>query len=119
MYCDEIDNTTRRGSQFILLQLFEVVTQAIAPIVPHLVEEMFLYLPQRNGKTYFTTFHNKPEDWWKNDTIAKVMTSVLLMKKEINQAVGASTLDVEVEITLSPELGKLIQVNTNKNRCSH
>lgn len=110
LYCDEQDSPTRRGSQFILLQLFEIITQAIAPIVPHLVEEMFMHLPQKNGKSFFTTIHNQPEDYWKNDTVAEVMDSVLLMKKEITKAVGTSTLDTAVEVTLSYRLAKLMQV---------
>jgi isoleucyl-tRNA synthetase len=109
LYCDALDDISRKSSQFVLLQVFEIVTQAIAPIVPHLVEEMFLYLPQKNGKTYFTSTHGKPESHWNDVAVNKVMDVVLSIKKDINKEVGASTLDSDVKITFSQKFHKLIQ----------
>jgi isoleucyl-tRNA synthetase len=115
LYCDALDDISRKSSQFVLLQVFEIVTQAIAPIVPHLVEEMFLYLRQKNGKTFFTSTHGKPESHWNDAAVNKVMDVVLSIKKDINKEVGASTLDWDVKITFSQKFHKLIQV---KNSCS-
>ncbi|XP_044269730.1 isoleucine--tRNA ligase, mitochondrial isoform X2 [Tribolium madens] len=115
LYCDPIDSISRKSSQFVLLQIFEIVTQAIGPIVPHLVEEMFLHLPQKNGKTFFTSTHSKAETYWKNDTVDKVMEVVLNIKKDINKEIGAGTQNTVVKIGLSKKIEKLIETTTIGN----
>nr|XP_015840363.1 PREDICTED: isoleucine--tRNA ligase, mitochondrial isoform X2 [Tribolium castaneum] len=112
LYCDPLDSISRKSSQFVLLQIFEIVTQAIGPIVPHFVEEMFLHLPHKNGKTYFTSTHSKAETCWKNDVVDKVMEVILNIKKEINKEIGAGTQNTVVKIAFSPKIEKLILETT-------
>lgn len=111
LYCDNVDDISRKTSQHVLFQIFEIVSRAIAPIVPHLVEEMFLYLPQKSGhKTYFTSPHNEPEAQWKNFNIEKLMIFILNVKKEINRQHGANTVNLNVELGLHPTNITQIQV---------
>ncbi|KAJ3663117.1 hypothetical protein Zmor_007426 [Zophobas morio] len=109
LYCDNLDATSRKASQYVLLQIFEIVTQAIAPIVPHLVEEMFQHLPQKSGRTYFASPHSKPEEFWKNEIVEKLMCTILNIKKEVNKVEGASTLESVVRISFPQNVKKLIE----------
>nr|XP_023028267.1 isoleucine--tRNA ligase, mitochondrial-like [Leptinotarsa decemlineata] len=103
LYCDNLDNSRRRAAQHTLLQILEVVTRSIAPMVPHLAEEIHLNMPQKDSKTYFTSHHAQPESDWENESIAKAMEVILNCKKDINKELGANTMAVNVTVIFSKQ----------------
>ncbi|KAJ8948755.1 hypothetical protein NQ318_017924 [Aromia moschata] len=109
LYCDHYDSSTRRSAQYTLLQIFETVTQAIAPIVPHLAEEMYLYLTPKDKKTYFTSAHPKPTADWQNLKLEQAMDMILNIRKDINKELDA-TLDADITIIFSKRNIDLLKV---------
>lgn len=110
LYCEIETSAARKGAQYVLLQVFNIVTQMIAPIVPHLVEEMHLHLPQRSSESYFTQRHLPPQDWWSNEHIRQIGDIVLDIRRDVNVQVGATTNNLIVNIGLSEDCRNLINV---------
>ncbi|XP_057652839.1 isoleucine--tRNA ligase, mitochondrial [Diorhabda carinulata] len=104
LYCNIVDSTERRSAQFTLYQILEIVTQSIAPMLPHLVEELYLYFLQKQNTSYFTSEHSKPTDEWKDSKIEKLFDIILLCKRDINKEIGANTTDKVVEIMFAKDV---------------
>uniref|UniRef100_A0A3Q3EDB9 Isoleucine--tRNA ligase, mitochondrial n=1 Tax=Labrus bergylta TaxID=56723 RepID=A0A3Q3EDB9_9LABR len=49
LYCDPEDSLGRRSCQTVLEEILDGVTRSIAPILPHLAEEVFLHAPGHDG----------------------------------------------------------------------
>ncbi len=45
LYCDSEDSLGRRSCQTVLEEILDGVTRSIAPILPHLAEEVYLHAP--------------------------------------------------------------------------
>lgn len=50
LYCEEEKDPKRRSCQTVLAEALDVVVRSFAPILPHLAEEVFQYLPYKKGK---------------------------------------------------------------------
>lgn len=61
LYCDEAASPTRLAAVEVTRATLTVFARSIAPIVPHLTEEVWLYHPENLGKRLnkkaFSTFH--------------------------------------------------------------
>lgn len=49
LYCDSEDSLGRRSCQTVLEEILDGVTRSIAPILPHLAEEVYLHAPGHDG----------------------------------------------------------------------
>lgn len=45
LYCDPEDSLGRRSCQTALEEILDGVTRSVAPILPHLAEEVYLHAP--------------------------------------------------------------------------
>lgn len=52
LYCDEVESPTRLAAMEVTCEILTVLTRSIAPIVPHLAEEVWLYHPENLGKQF-------------------------------------------------------------------
>lgn len=52
LYCEEEKDPKRRSCQTVLAQALDIVVRSFAPILPHLAEEVFQYLPYKKGKAH-------------------------------------------------------------------
>jgi len=50
LYCDEATSPTRLAVVEVMGEILTVLTKSIAPIVPHLAEEVWLHHPENLGK---------------------------------------------------------------------
>lgn len=50
LYCDEVGSPTRQGVMEVTCEILTVLARSVAPIVPHLAEEVWLYHPENLGK---------------------------------------------------------------------
>lgn len=115
LYCDSIDSSSRTAAQYTLLNLFEIVTQAVGPIVPHLVEEMYQHLPRKNPRTYFTSTHLKPYEEWLDTDLEKLMGVIMECRRDINKEFTTSALEMDVNILMPKSMFTLLQVNFFQN----
>ncbi|KAK9885904.1 hypothetical protein WA026_013778 [Henosepilachna vigintioctopunctata] len=109
LYCNTKDSASRKCAQFVLYHIFETISQAVAPILPHLVEELYSYLPTKRGKTYFTSFHEKIQQNWKNDDVQQIMDVILDIRKNFNLQIGTGTNVMDVNIIFSEHIFDKIQ----------
>ncbi|XP_031347097.1 isoleucine--tRNA ligase, mitochondrial isoform X2 [Photinus pyralis] len=102
LYCDEQYSPSRQAAQFVLYRLAQTVAKCIAPITPHLTEELYLHFPQQVQDSFFH-LHLNPETW-DDPKIARLMeNTILVIKKDLHRIVGANTLNRNVSIRL-PEV---------------
>ncbi|KAF5277479.1 hypothetical protein FQR65_LT03816 [Abscondita terminalis] len=105
LYCDEADSHQRRSAQLILRQIFTIVSQSVAPIVPHLAEELHSHFPLKQNDSIFQMQpFGADESWWNKDLSDFVENVLLNVKKEIHKKAGPNTLDVHLQIDLPEDL---------------
>lgn len=52
LYCEHAGGPKRRSCQTALAEILDVVLRSLAPILPHLAEEVFQHIPYSKGKEY-------------------------------------------------------------------
>lgn len=52
LYCEHAGGPKRRSCQTALAEILDVVVRSLAPILPHLAEEVFQHIPYSKGKEY-------------------------------------------------------------------
>ncbi|KAK4876897.1 hypothetical protein RN001_009403 [Aquatica leii] len=109
LYCDEADSYQRRSAQFVLHQIFTIVARSIAPVVPHLAEELHLHFPLKQTNSIFQIPLFEPDYAWCNNDISEFVENLLNVRKDLYKAVGPNTLDVNLHIQLSEHLFKKYQ----------
>lgn len=100
LYCDHRNSERRISTQFALYNVFNVVTQWVAPIVPHLAEELYSFLTQKTADSFFMQRPLTVKNEWQNENLAKFMAMVLDIRTEINKEHTTGTLDVAVNVRL-------------------
>lgn len=53
LYCDPEDSIGRRSCQTVLEEILDGVSRSIAPVLPHLAEEVYLHSPGHDGTLPF------------------------------------------------------------------
>ena len=53
LYCHAINTISRRSAVFVLNEMLKHTTLILAPLLPHLTEEVYLYHPQRGERCLF------------------------------------------------------------------
>lgn len=80
LYCDPEDSLGRRSCQTALEEILDGVTRSVAPILPHLAEEVYLHAPGHdsmlvcvamigNFRTYLLSNKRFPDVYRKRDFI--------------------------------------------------
>ena len=111
LYCDVEDSVQRKSAQYVLEQIFYIITRSVASIVPHLVEELYMNLPNKKCESYFQINEVNIPGIWDSLEVDNLMKHLLAIKKEINKACGASTLDKCVTVSVSEEVYSLLRVS--------
>lgn len=111
LYCDSAHSVRRQSAQFVLFNILNMTLKTIAPIVPHLAEEMYDYFPWKNSASYFTSTPVTPDPQWRNTCINDLMDIILNIKKDINKEHGANTLGISVDITCSTNFVDMLMVS--------
>lgn len=112
LYCNLACNSDRQAAQYVLFQIFKIVVQTIAPVVPHLAEELYLHLPQRQEGSIFQRKDFGLNDEWFNLKIAELVEDVILnIKGDFHKIVGANTSDVDATIKISEKLSNDLKVS--------
>ncbi|KAK6631671.1 hypothetical protein RUM43_013735 [Polyplax serrata] len=84
LYCDELDSTSRKACIYTINCILRTLTHIIAPILPHLVEEIYLHHPVYAGQKFFFVENPwSPPESWKNDSHDKVINLIHDIKNEI------------------------------------
>lgn len=94
------------------MHIFEIVTRSVAPMVPHLAEEMYQHLPQRE-KTYFTSVHAQPATDWEDEKVNELMEVILRIRRDVNKELETGTAHANVSLLFSSRVFGLTKVSEN------
>lgn len=112
LYCDHKGSKKRISAQYTLFVILNTVTRAVAPMVPHLAEEIYSYLPQKAADSFFKDQQVYVKQEWRNENLNKLLELILDVKSEINKEFGSETLGIGVNVRLPLILFRNLSVST-------
>lgn len=62
LYCERASDPKRRSCQTALAEILDVMVRSVAPIVPHLAEEVFQHVPYVKGKSTLCCLSEKGDE---------------------------------------------------------
>ncbi|NXY44640.1 SYIM protein, partial [Ceuthmochares aereus] len=106
LYCEEEKDPKRRSCQTVLAQALDVVVRSFAPILPHLAEEVFQYLPyKKDSEGVFRTGWINASSAWKKPGIEEAIEGACAMRDSfLGSIAGKNSLEYEVVIVIEPGL---------------
>ncbi|KAM0724506.1 Isoleucine--tRNA ligase, mitochondrial [Formica fusca] len=102
LYCDEVGSPTRLSAIEVTRGTLTVLARSIAPIVPHLAEEVWLYHPENLASVpLYHTEYKVPETWHQPE-IAKHVEKALSLRGKVNTLADRNTWELSGTITATP-----------------
>lgn len=114
-YCSEAGDRSRRSSQTVQYHMTRALVSAIAPIVPHLAEEVYQHLPGSDNESsdadsIFKLGWSKLEPEWGNIQSARNLMPVFDMRREVADKIGLeSPVEFDIFIHSSPKLHSVLE----------
>lgn len=91
LYCDKVNSPFRLGALDVIGEILSVTARVVAPVVPHLAEEVWLHHPENLASvSLFRTKHKVPDSWNKPNA-KNVVEKALEIKNCINRLTNKNT----------------------------
>uniref|UniRef100_A0A8C7DL30 Isoleucine--tRNA ligase, mitochondrial n=1 Tax=Oncorhynchus kisutch TaxID=8019 RepID=A0A8C7DL30_ONCKI len=106
LYCDPEDSLGRRSCQTVLEEILDGVTRSIAPILPHLAEEVYLHAPGHNeGETMFRSGWIKSSPVWRRPGLEEAVEGACAIRDSFLSSIpGRNAAEYELTIEIEPGL---------------
>ncbi|OAD60680.1 Isoleucine--tRNA ligase, mitochondrial [Eufriesea mexicana] len=91
LYCDEIMSPTRIAVVQVIKEIFNVFIRSIAPILPHLAEEAWLYYPEKRTSLPLHCTQYKVSESWNDPTMEQHIDVALQLRKIVLKIVNTTT----------------------------
>ncbi|XP_048504759.1 isoleucine--tRNA ligase, mitochondrial isoform X2 [Athalia rosae] len=118
LYCSSTNSPHRVAVLDIINEMLAVLTRSLAPILPHLAEEVWLHHPDNLASVpLFHSAHKLPEDW-NQPQIASVVKDALNINSAVKTIATINTWQLDATITLSPTQFSVISVLQNDRKSS-
>uniref|UniRef100_A0A8C8C1A5 Isoleucine--tRNA ligase, mitochondrial n=1 Tax=Oncorhynchus tshawytscha TaxID=74940 RepID=A0A8C8C1A5_ONCTS len=106
LYCDPEDSLGRRSCQTVLEEILDGVTRSIAPILPHLAEEVYLHAPGHNeGETLFRSGWIKSSPVWRRPGLEEAVEGACAIRDSFLSSIpGRNAAEYELTIEIEPGL---------------
>ncbi|KAH1173168.1 isoleucine--tRNA ligase, mitochondrial [Mauremys mutica] len=106
LYCEEEKDPKRRSCQTALAEALDVVVRSFAPILPHLAEEVFQFLPyKKESESVFRSGWINTSSVWKKPGLEEVVEAACAMRDSfLGSIAGKNALEHEVVIVIDPGL---------------
>uniref|UniRef100_A0A8C7PJU8 Isoleucine--tRNA ligase, mitochondrial n=1 Tax=Oncorhynchus mykiss TaxID=8022 RepID=A0A8C7PJU8_ONCMY len=105
LYCDPEDSLGRRSCQTVLEEILDGVTRSIAPILPHLAEEVYLHAPGHNGMTLFRSGWIKSSPVWRRPGLEEAVEGACAIRDSFLSSIpGRNAAEYELTIEIEPGL---------------
>lgn len=117
LYCENVNSPYRAGAVDVIGAILAVVVRSIAPILPHLAEEVWLYHPENLASV--PLFHSgyKQTSNWNQPEIEEIMKTALLIRDGVNKLTTQNTW--ELNATIRVEMNKFsLLLNLQKEETS-
>ncbi|KAM4772775.1 isoleucine--tRNA ligase, mitochondrial [Rhinophrynus dorsalis] len=106
LYCEEEKDPKRRSCQTALAEALDIVVRSFAPILPHLAEEVFKYLPYRKeSDSVFRTGWIKSNTVWKKPGLVEAVEAACSIRDAFLGSIpGKNSAAYDVTIVIEPGL---------------
>ncbi|KAL2099029.1 hypothetical protein ACEWY4_005509 [Coilia grayii] len=106
LYCDAEDSLGRRSCQTVLEEVLDGVTRAIAPVLPHLAEEVYLHAPGHDaGETVFQSGWIKSSYVWRRPGLEEAVEGACAIRDAFLSSIpGRNAAEYELIIAIEPGL---------------
>lgn len=120
LYCESEFYEGRRAVQLTNYNIIENILHHVAPILPLLAEEIYMYHPLKTGNELF--FQNTKQivnDEWNRPDIAELMKLALDIRQRVNKLcpINCNSRELSAKIVASPAAWNELQVLQNEE-CS-
>uniref|UniRef100_A0A452VB87 Isoleucine--tRNA ligase, mitochondrial n=1 Tax=Ursus maritimus TaxID=29073 RepID=A0A452VB87_URSMA len=104
LYCEPAGGPKRRSCQTALAEILDVVLRSLAPILPHLAEEVFQHIPYK-PKSVFRTGWIRTSSIWKKPGLEEAIESTCAMRDSFLGSIpGKNAAEYKVIIVIEPGL---------------
>ncbi|XP_028250738.1 isoleucine--tRNA ligase, mitochondrial isoform X2 [Parambassis ranga] len=106
LYCDPEDSLGRRSCQTVLEEILDGMTRSIAPILPHLAEEVYLHAPGHDKEeTLFKSGWIKSSSVWRRPGLEEAVEGACAIRDSFLSSIpGKNAAQCELMIAIEPGL---------------
>ncbi|KAG7225213.1 hypothetical protein INR49_014772 [Caranx melampygus] len=106
LYCDPEDSLGRRSCQTVLEEALDGLTRSIAPILPHLAEEVYLHAPGHDkGETLFKSGWIKSSSVWRRPGLEEAVEGACAIRDAFLSTIpGKHAAQYDLTIAIEPGL---------------
>ncbi len=105
LYISAPDSLRRRSCQTVLQVALENLARAIAPVLSHLAEDIWQYLPYKTPYTsVFEAGWVKLEDQWQRPDLAGLWQELRQIRDEVNRVLEKARADKEIGSSLEAKI---------------
>jgi len=105
LYISAADSLRRRSCQTVLAVALENLAKAIAPVLSHLAEDIWQYLPYETPhKSVFAAGWVKLEDGWKQPALAQTWEKLRVVRDEVNKVMEKARADKAIGASLEAKV---------------
>ncbi|XP_062252781.1 isoleucine--tRNA ligase, mitochondrial isoform X1 [Platichthys flesus] len=106
LYCDPENSLGRRSCQTVLEEVLDGVTRSIAPILPHLAEEVYLHAPGHDkGETLFRSGWIKSSSVWRRPGLEEVVEGSCAIRDSFLSSIpGKNAAQYDLTVAIEPGL---------------
>ncbi|XP_072313687.1 isoleucine--tRNA ligase, mitochondrial isoform X2 [Eucyclogobius newberryi] len=104
LYCDPEDSLGRRSCQTALEEILDGVVRSVAPILPHLSEEVYLHAPGHDeGETLFKSGWIKSSSVWKRPGLEEAVEGACAIRDSFLSSIpGKNAAQYDLIIAIEP-----------------
>ncbi|XP_060827749.1 isoleucine--tRNA ligase, mitochondrial [Bombus pascuorum] len=91
LYCDEITSSMRTAAMQVIKEILNVLIRSIAPILPHLAEEAWLYHPENIASIPLHCTQYKISESWNDSKIAQYIDAAIRLRNNVLKVADKTT----------------------------
>lgn len=106
LYCDPEDSVGRRSCQTVLEEILDGVSRSIAPVLPHLAEEVYLHAPGHDeGNTLFRSGWINTSPVWRKPGLEEAVEGACAIRDSFLSSIpGRNAAEFDLVISIEPGL---------------
>ncbi|KAM8834264.1 isoleucine--tRNA ligase, mitochondrial [Synchiropus picturatus] len=106
LYCEPRDSLGRRSCQTVLEEILDGLTRAVAPILPHLAEEVYAHAPgHQEGETLFRSGWIKSSSVWRRPGLEEAVEGACAIRDSFLSSIpGKNAAQYELTVAIEPGL---------------
>ncbi|XP_066603236.1 isoleucine--tRNA ligase, mitochondrial isoform X2 [Prorops nasuta] len=118
LYCDEINSPYRVGAVEVAGEILTVLARTIAPILPHLAEEVWLHHPLNLASVSLHRIDYKVPEIWNQPDLEKLMVIAYDLKSQMNKLLKQNSWELAATITVPQKDYNQLSVLQKENSSS-